>query len=125
VLAGERPARGDLRERPLSVSPRSTANKISVSSAASGSLLGGNTTPYLWQLKFLGSYLLPYDVQVAATYQTLPAHAERERHVFKCGGPALVGAALSQTTSVLVNVIEPGAVYADRLHQLDLRATKI
>jgi hypothetical protein len=36
-----------------------------------------------------------------------------------------LGRPLSQTTSVLVNVIEPGAVYADRLHQLDLRITKI
>ena len=32
---------------------------------------------------------------------------------------------MSQATSVQVNVIEPGTVYADRLHQVDLRVTKL
>jgi len=36
-----------------------------------------------------------------------------------------LGRPLSQTTSVQVNVIEPGTVYTERLHQLDLRVTKI
>jgi len=36
-----------------------------------------------------------------------------------------LGRPLSQTTSVQINVIEPGTVYAERLHQLDLRATKM
>jgi hypothetical protein len=38
---------------------------------------------------------------------------------------AALGRPLSQTTSVIVNVVEPGTLYAERLHQLDLRATKI
>jgi hypothetical protein len=106
--------------------PTTYCDKISVSSAASGSLLGGNTTPYLWQLKFLGSYLLPYDVQVAATYQTLPGPMRTANVTFLNAAvqPSL-GRSLSQTTSVLVNVIEPGTVYADRLHQVDVRVTKI
>jgi hypothetical protein len=36
-----------------------------------------------------------------------------------------LGRPLSQTTNVQVNVVEPGTLYAERLHQLDLRVTKI
>jgi hypothetical protein len=106
--------------------PSQYCDKISVTSAASGSLLGGNTTPYLTQLKFLGSYLLPYDIQVAATYQTLPGPMRTANVTFSNAvvQPSL-GRPLSQTTSVQVNVIEPGTVYTERLHQLDLRVTKI
>jgi len=97
-----------------------------VSTIASGSTLGGSTTPWQTQVKLLGSYTLPYEVQVAATYQTFPG-PERIANVNFANAavqPAL-GRPLSQTTSVLVNVIEPGTVYAQRLHQFDLRFTKI
>src|SRR5262249_45825509 len=52
--------------------PTQYCDKVSVSSAALGSILGGVSEPWLTQLKFLGSYLFPYDIQFAATYQTLP-----------------------------------------------------
>jgi hypothetical protein len=63
---------------------------------------------------------------VSAAYQTFPgiqrtANVNFPRAVVE---PAL-GRPLSQTTSVLINVIEPGAVFAERLHQLDLRASKL
>jgi hypothetical protein len=106
--------------------PLSFCDSISVSSVATGSVLGGSTTPWQAQVKLLGSYLLPYEIQVAATYQTFPGRERIANVTFPRAvvEPSL-GRPLSQTTSVLVNVIEPGTVFAPRLHQLDLRATKI
>jgi hypothetical protein len=106
--------------------PLSFCDSISVSSVATGSVLGGSTTPWQAQVKLLGSYLLPYEIQVAATYQTFPGRERIANVTFPrtVVEPSL-GRPLSQTTSVLVNVIEPGTVFAPRLHQLDLRATKI
>jgi hypothetical protein len=106
--------------------PNSYCDQITVSSVATGSVLGGSTTPYQAQVKLLGSYLLPYEIQVSAAYQTFPgrervANVSFPRAVVE---PAL-GRPLSQTTSVLINVIEPGTVFAERLHQLDLRASKL
>jgi hypothetical protein len=106
--------------------PTSYCDKITVSSVATGSVLGGSTTPYQAQVKLLGSYLLPYEIQVAAAYQTFPGRERVANVTFPRAAiePSL-GRPLSQTSSVQVNVIEPGTVFTERLHQLDLRATKI
>jgi hypothetical protein len=106
--------------------PSAYCDNITVSSVATGSVLGGSSTPYQAQVKLLGSYLLPLQIQVAAAYQTFPGNQRVANVSFPRAAvePAL-GRPLSQTTSVLVNVIEPGTVFAERLHQLDLRATKL
>jgi hypothetical protein len=106
--------------------PRDYCDNITVSSVATGSVLGGSTTPYQAQVKLLGSYLLPYQVQVAAAYQTFPGRERLANVTFPNAvvQPSL-GRPLSQTTSVLINVIEPGTVFAERIQQLDLRATKL
>src|SRR5437867_1670405 len=106
--------------------PNSYCENITVSSVATGSVLGGSTTPYQAQVKLLGSYQLPYEIQVAATYQTFPGIQRIANVTFPRSAiePSL-GRPLSQTSSVQVNVIPPGTMFADRLHQLDLRATKL
>ena len=74
---------------------------------------------WLTQVKLLGSYTFPYDIQIAATLQNQP-------------GPEI--AALYQftdTPSVLfpggttMNMLTPGTMYGERFSQLDLRFTKI
>ena len=62
--------------------PLDQCDNISVSSTASASFLGGSTTPWLTQVKLLGSYMLPYEIQVAATYQTLPGPERRATVTF-------------------------------------------
>jgi hypothetical protein len=106
--------------------PTSYCDLITVSSVATGSVLGGSTTPYQAQVKLLGSYALPYEIQVAATYQTFPGIQRIANVTFPRAAiePSL-GRSPSQTSSVQVNVVPPGTVFADRLHQLDLRATKL
>jgi hypothetical protein len=106
--------------------PTSYCDMTTVSTVATGSVLGGSTTPYQAQVKLLGSYLLPYEIQVAATYQTFPGIQRIANVTFpRTAIEPSLGRPLSQTTSVQVNVIPPGTVFADRLHQLDLRATKM
>ncbi len=80
---------------------------------------------WLTQLKLIGSYTLPYGVQVAATYQDQPGPERQARVVFSGAAIAAVlgrPAVLGQQT---VNVLTPGTVFGDRFRQLDLRFTKI
>jgi hypothetical protein len=106
--------------------PTTYCDKISVSSISGGSTLGGSTTPFQTQVKLLGSYTLPYEIQFAATYQTFAGRERIANVTFPNAAvqPSL-GRPLSATTSVTVNVIEPGTVWSERLHQLDLRVAKI
>jgi hypothetical protein len=106
--------------------PLDYCDQITVSSVATGSVLGGSTTPWQTQVKLLGSYMFPLEIQVAAAYQTFPGR-ERVANVSypRAAVEPALGRPLSQTTSVLINVIEPGTLFAERLHQLDLRASKL
>ena len=76
------------------------------------------------QFRGLATYTIPrVDVQVGAVYQNKP-------------GPQIVANAAvlvarvfpgptGPFTSVLVNLVEPGTLYGERIRELDLRATKI
>ena len=85
-------------------------------------------TPFLTQVKFLGSYTLPYDIQIAATYQSLPGREIRSRMAFtfaeisaSLGRPSSVGLGNTRT----IDVVERRTEYSERLNQFDLRLTKI
>ena len=81
-------------------------------------------TPFLTQVKLLGSYTLPYDIQVAGTFQSLPGFQILGNVVYS---GAELSAGLGRTSNVstrTINVIEPGSLYSDRLNQFDLRVTK-
>lgn len=83
-------------------------------------------TVWLTQVKLLGSYTLPYDIQLAGTYQSAPGP---ERSAFVTFTAAQVAAALGRPLAggggVTVNVLEPATVYGERFQQVDLRLTKI
>ena len=81
-------------------------------------------TPFLTQVKLLGSYTLPYDIQIAGTFQSLPGFQIAANVVYT---GAELSAGLGRTSNVsnrTIQVIEPGSVYSDRLNQFDLRVTK-
>ena len=87
------------------------------------------TTNFLTQVKFLGSYTIPQlDVQFSAAFQSLPGPeiiAEeqfRSRDVRGSLGRNLSGGRRANKT---VNLIEPGTLYGDRIYQLDLALAKI
>ena len=82
-------------------------------------------TNWLTQIKLLGAYTLPHDVQIAATLQSIPGPERGADNTF---GAAELAAALGRPHTegtVTVNVLDPGTVYGERFNQLDLRFTKI
>lgn len=77
------------------------------------------TQNWLTQVKLLGSYTLPYDIQVAGTLQNQPGPERVAEVRFPLQGSPLFQNALT------LNVIPPGTSYGDRFSQFDLRFTKI
>ncbi len=82
------------------------------------------TQNWLTQVKLLGSYTLPYDIQVAATLQNQPG-PERVAEVRFASGSTALGTSTLFPAAVTLNAIPPGTSYGDRFSQFDLRFTKI
>jgi hypothetical protein len=86
-------------------------------------------TPYLTQVKLLGSYTVPrVDVQTSLTFQSIPGPQILANVVYpsaavapSLGRPLSTGPASNAT----INVIPFGTEYGDRLNQLDLRVGRI
>jgi hypothetical protein len=85
-------------------------------------------SPFLAQFKLIGSYIVPkVDVQVSGTFQSIPGPQVAANYVATNAqiAPSL-GRNLSGTAAnVTVVILEPGAIYGERLNQLDLRFAKI
>ena len=92
-------------------------------------------TPWQAQYKALASYTLPwYGVRVSGTWQSIigpqiagfTTYSETANGVTTFSRSALttLGRPLTNSASVL-NVVEPGTVWGDRLNQIDLRFTKV
>ena len=80
---------------------------------------------WLTQVKFLTSYTLPYDVQIAATLQNQQGP---ERIANVTYPRALISDLLDRPSTIgnqTANVLEPGTAYGDRFTTFDLRLTKI
>ena len=83
-------------------------------------------TPFLTQVKLVGAYTLPYDVQLSATVQSSSGVVIRALTSFTNAqiAPSL-GRNLSSSATVNLEVIAPNTVFGDRMTQLDLRFAKI
>jgi hypothetical protein len=83
--------------------------------------------PFLTQFKGLGSYIVPkIDVRVSGTYQSLPGPHIAANYV--AGNAEVIpnlGRPLAGVANITFNMAEPGSVYGERLHQLDLRFAKL
>jgi hypothetical protein len=85
-------------------------------------------TPFLTQAKAFGAYTIPrWDVQVAATLQSIPGSSVAANYVLSSAEAArTLGRPLSgNTANITVNLVSPGDVLNERLNELDLRAGKI
>ncbi len=80
------------------------------------------------KFKGLGAYTIPkIDVQVSGTFQSKPgAQLAANFIVSNAVAAASLGRPLSGgAANVTVNLVEPGALYGDRINQLDFRVAKI
>jgi hypothetical protein len=85
-------------------------------------------TPFLTQAKALGAYTIPkWDVQVAATFQSIPGAPRAANYVLSSAEAArTLGRPLSgNTANITVDIVPPGSVFEDRLNEVDLRIGKI
>jgi hypothetical protein len=83
------------------------------------------TTDFLTQYKFLGSYTVPrIDVQVSGAFQSIPGPNLSANRVVT---PALttLGRPFTNAANLTVNLLAPGTEYGERLNQLDLRVAKL
>jgi hypothetical protein len=86
------------------------------------------TEAFLTQVKGLVAYTLPrVDLQVSATYQTKPGpQVAANYNAPNAAVAGSLGRPLSGArANVTVNLVEPGTLYGERLHQLDLRFSKL
>jgi hypothetical protein len=87
-------------------------------------------SPFLTQVKMLGTYVVPrIDVMVAGTFQSVagPSISAVYNAPFSAYSPSLgrIIAGGNANSTVAVNLIAPNTVFGDRLNQLDLRFSKI
>ncbi len=84
-----------------------------------------NSENWLTQIKLIGSYTLPYDIQLAATVQNQPGPERVALVTYSAGAIADILGRPSTDGPQTVNVIPPGTAFGDRFTQFDLRFTKI
>lgn len=84
-------------------------------------------TPFLTQFKLLGSYRLPWALQVSGTFQSVPGdpitalYVATNAEIAPSLGRNLSAGATSTTT---VHIIPPGTMFGPRINQVDLRLTR-
>ena len=83
---------------------------------------------FLTQAKLIGTYTVPrIDMQIAATFQSLPGPLLVANYTATNAvvAPSLGRNLSGNAANMVVNIVEPGSVYGERMHQLDLRVGKI
>ena len=80
---------------------------------------------WLTSVKLIGSYTLPYEVQLAGTFQNQPGPLRPARVTYTAADIALALGRPSTQGAQTVNVVPPGTFFGDRFSELDLRFTKV
>jgi hypothetical protein len=114
------------------------ANLPELSASIGGGLMTSAispTSPYchvdygvLTQFRGLAAYTIPrIDVQISGVIQSKPGPILAANYAVPNAAviPSLGRSLSGNATNVTVNLIEPGAMYGDRLNQLDFRVAKI
>jgi hypothetical protein len=82
-------------------------------------------SPFLTQVKLLGAYTLPWDIQLSGTFQSIPGPEVTASSTFVNAqvSPSL-GRNLTGATTATIALVEPKTQYGDRLNQIDFRFAK-
>jgi hypothetical protein len=82
-------------------------------------------TPWLTQVKFGGSYILPWNISLSGTYQSFqgPIITALATYTNAQIAPVL-GRSLSQGTTATAALLQPNTVFGARLNQVDMRFAK-
>jgi len=84
-------------------------------------------TPFLANVKLLGSYTLPWDVQLSGTFQSIPGPQITATYTASNAQvkPSLLRDLSSGASgNVQVELVEPGTLYGQRMNQVDFRFAK-
>jgi hypothetical protein len=82
-------------------------------------------TNFLTQVKFLGSYTVPkIAVQLSGAFQSLPGPQVAANRVVTPAQTTL-GRPFTNAANLTLNLVEPGAMFGERLNQLDFRIAKV
>ena len=110
----------------LSQVPEAAATGSATGDADTGTLEHcSRSANWLTQLKLMGSYTLPYDIQLAATLQNQPGPERQALAQFTAAATDLGRPLVLYPSAVELNLVEPGTFYGERFNQLDVRLTKI
>ena len=80
--------------------------------------------PFQTQIKFLGSYMLPHEFQVSATFQSYPGTEITATHTVPSADIRNLGRNISSGGRATVELVAPGTMFGDRLYQFDARMAK-
>jgi hypothetical protein len=112
----------------ISLAGGGSGGGLRTSNSAPSSTYCHSATKFLTQVKFLGSYTIPLvDVQFSGAFQSVPG----PQILANYNAPnAVVAPSLGRNLSgnaanTTVNLVEPGAMFGERMNQLDLRFSKI
>jgi hypothetical protein len=84
-------------------------------------------TPFLANVKLQGSYALPWNAQVSATFQSLPGAAISATYTATNAqiAPSLGrNLAAGPNATAPVELMDPGTTYNERMYQVDMRLAK-
>ncbi len=82
--------------------------------------------PYQNRVKLNGSYMFPYDIQLAAVFQSNPGANYSANRTYTLAEIQGLGRPLSGgLTTVVIPLVKPLSAFGPRINQFDLRASKI
>jgi carboxypeptidase family protein len=128
ILVNARPASGFILQGGLS-SGRTLLDNCDIVTKVDNpsTYLCRTVEPMIESFKMLGSYVLPWDIQIAATVQNNPPPEIIATTTFSNAAifPSLKrNLAAGSTANVSINTVPPGTKYGDRMTQIDLRLGK-
>lgn len=105
--------------------PALAGGALTARGSANSTLYCRTQSPFLTQVKALGAYTLPYDIQVSGTFQSTPGPEVTASSTFVNAqiAPSL-GRNLSSAATATIGLVSPRTLYGERLNQLDFRVAK-